>query len=110
MTLTQPNPNKGQPRQPDTRTWRLFTLSEFQGLLVTANGVNNATLTFHDPTGAIMDQITPQAMDEVRVRLNNRQGQWGSAWTGFVDACHGGRQLFLQFGASYASNAFCDEF
>jgi hypothetical protein len=48
-------------------------------------GVNQATLTIQDSTRMIRDQIIPRAMNIVRVRLLNRHGVWGTAWTGFVD-------------------------
>jgi hypothetical protein len=88
ITLTQPNPKRGVRDQPDFITWQLRTLATFQGLLVTANGSNQATLSFHDADGSLLDQVAPQPMNVVQVRLPNRSGAWGTAWTGFVDSAH----------------------
>jgi len=88
ITLTQPNPKRGVRDQPDFITWQLRTLATFQGLLVTANGSNQATLSFHDADGSLLDQVAPQSMNVVQVRLPNRWGAWGTAWTGFVDSAH----------------------
>jgi len=88
ITLTQPNPKRGVRDQPDFITRQLRTLATFQGLLVTANGSNQATLSFHDADGSLLDQVAPQPMNVVQVRLTNRWGAWGTAWTGFVDAAH----------------------
>lgn len=87
ITITQPHPRPAL-NQPATIAWQLRTLSEFQGLLVTANGSNQATLSFHDPDGSLLKMVAPQPMDSVKVRLTNRWGVWGTAWTGLVDSVH----------------------
>ncbi len=87
ITITQPHPRPAL-NQPATIAWQLRTLSEFQGLLVTANGSNQATLSFHDPDGSLLKMVAPQPMDGVKVRLTNRWGVWGTAWTGLVDSVH----------------------
>jgi|GEM_PF-2026838 len=60
--------------------------------------VGQLTATFADPHGVISNltgsngqSTRPQAMDVVQLRLRNRHGEWGVAWTGYVDAYH---QLF----------------
>jgi len=88
ITLDQSNPKAGQRGQPARIAYQLRTLVEFQGLLVTGNGVNNATLSFWDPRGILMDQTNPQPLDAIQVRLNNRHGTWATAWSGYVDECH----------------------
>ncbi len=88
ITIDQPNPKAGQRGQPARIAYHLRTLVEFQGLLVTGNGVNNATLSFWDPRGVLMNQINPQPLDVIQVRLNNRHGTWATAWTGYVDEIH----------------------
>jgi len=87
ITITQPHPRPAL-NQPATIAWQLRTLAAFQGLLVTANGSNQATLSFHDPDGFLLDQVAPQPMNVVQVRIPNRWGVWGTAWTGFVDSAH----------------------
>ncbi len=88
ITLSRKNPDRGKRGQPDTLSWQLRTLSEFQGLLATTNTSSQATLAFHDPTGALMDTVAPQAMDAVTVRLRNRLNVWAGAWAGYVAECH----------------------
>jgi len=87
ITITQPHPRPAL-NQPATIAWQLRTLAAFQGLLVTANGSNQATLSFHDPDGSLLKMVAPQPMDSVKVRLTNRWGVWGTAWTGLVDSVH----------------------
>jgi len=87
ITLTRKNPKAGTRGQPATLSWQLRTLSEFQGLLATTNTSSQATITLHDPTGAVMDVVNPQAMDAVTVRLRNRRGVWAGAWAGYLDEC-----------------------
>jgi len=87
LTISRKNPKAGTRGQPDTLSWQLRTLSEFQGLLATTNTSSQATITLHDPTGAVMDTVAPQAMDAIIVRLRNRRGVWAGAWAGYVDEC-----------------------
>ncbi len=87
LTISRKNPKAGTRGQPDTLAWQLRTLSEFQGLLATTNTSSQATITLHDPTGALMDTVAPQAMDAITVRLRNRRGVWAGAWAGYVDEC-----------------------
>jgi len=88
IRIERKNPKAGTPGQPATIAYQLRTLSEFQGLLATTNTSSQATLAFHDPTGALMNTIAPQAMDAVTVRLRNRLNVWAGAWAGYVDECH----------------------
>ncbi len=88
LTISRKNPKAGTRGQPDTLSWQLRTLSEFQGLLATTNTSSQATITLHDPTGTLMDTVAPQAMDAITVRLRNRRGVWAGAWAGYVDECH----------------------
>ncbi len=88
IRIERKNPKAGTPGQPATIAYQLRTLSEFQGLLATTNTSSQATLAFHDPTGALMDTVAPQAMDAVTVRLRNRLNVWAGAWAGYVDECH----------------------
>jgi len=87
ITLSRKNPQRGTRGQPDTLSWQLRTLSEFQGLLATTNTSSQATITLSDPTGALMDTVNPQPMDAVTVRLRNRRGVWAGAWAGYLDEC-----------------------
>jgi len=87
LTISRKNPDRGTRGQPDTLSWHLRTLSEFQGLLATTNTSSQATITLNDPTGALMDTVNPQPMDAIIVRLRNRHGVWAGAWAGYLDEC-----------------------
>lgn len=81
----------------DKTVYTLNTLVSCTASLTT-NGVGQLTASFADPKGQIANlsgvkgqSTRPQAMDVVQLRLKNRHGEWGIAWTGYVDAFH---QLF----------------
>jgi len=88
IVLDKRNPKAGQRGQPARLAYQLRTLVELQALLVTGNGVGNATLSFWDPRGILMEQVDPQPLDVIQVRLTNRHGTWATAWTGYVDEVH----------------------
>lgn len=75
--------------------YALNSLISCQCSHMTGQGTPTLTASFADPnhqivglSGSSAQSIAPQAMDVVQLRLLNRFGQWGVAWTGYIDAVH----------------------
>lgn len=69
----------------DGTTYSLDTLQTAQYSLVTGQGVNNAQISFADTTGDIKRHVQPRPMNLLRLMTMNRWGEWGIAYTGFID-------------------------
>jgi len=88
--------------KPDARRGRVAysytTLVSCQALLATDGGVGQLDATFSDPgqklRGLVDDPSlpaggpAPHPMNTVYLWLQNRDGQWGKAWTGYIDEVH----------------------
>ncbi len=88
--------------KPDARRGRVAysytTLVSCQALLATDGGVGQLDATFADPgqklRGLVDDPSlpaggpAPHPMNTVYLWLQNRDGQWGKAWTGYIDEVH----------------------
>ena len=78
--------------------YRLQTMIQATALLPTSGTVGQMDITFADPGQVLRGPLsdpgtapsgpTPHAMDVVQLWLTNRYGQWGPAWTGYVDEAH----------------------
>ncbi len=88
--------------KPDAKRGRvaysLTTLVSCQALLATDGGVGQLDATFSDPGQTLRGLVddpslpaggpTPHPMNTVYLWLQNRDGQWGKAWTGYIDEVH----------------------
>src|SRR5579875_1865778 len=74
--------------QGDGSVWDLTSLQSAQMLLVTGAGVNQATLTFADPTAFLKRTVKPRAMNVLEVWTTNRWSEGGLCWRGYVDEPH----------------------
>jgi len=88
--------------KPDARRGRAAysytTLVSCQALLATDGGVGQLDVTLSDPgqklRGLVDDPSlpaggpAPHPMNSVYLWLQNRDGQWGKAWTGYIDEVH----------------------
>lgn len=79
-------------RQANNRTFQLTTIHSVDATLVTNAGMNQMRVLLHDP-GQRLRNLTDakgrlHPMQAIQLQLNNRYGQWGVAWTGYIDAIH----------------------
>lgn len=75
-------------KQHGGKTWSLLSLQSCQAMLATTGGVGQFSAVFHDPTEYIKRTVQPHSMDLIQLWLKNRHGQWGKAWTGYLDTAH----------------------
>jgi len=73
-------------RTSEGKQWSLRTLQSANLSLVTAAGqVGEASIVLSDYDNTIRSRVNPQAMDVLEVWSNNRFGQTGRCWTGYID-------------------------